>query len=199
MLYAGDESVETLSAHALGRPSSADVKAGPREVLEDAAGFAGRTILRLAQSRKWPGFSANVSYIKNRFPRLARMENRKAGWEALSDLEPVARKAYMDAVQGPSDAQQEPRWQGFFLLLDSLAAEFPDLGYEGRWQKMKELYPATFLNFILSFDDQEGSGDMTTAAPQTEREQHQRRGRELPARPTLRRGSMARMALAPSS
>ena len=102
------------------------------------------------------------------------MENRQAGWDALADLEPVAHRAYMAAVQGPrGNAQPESRWQGFFMLLDNLAAEFPDLGYEGRWQMMEELYPATFLNFVLSFDDQEGSSDMAAPAPKTEQERYQ--------------------------
>ena len=159
---------------ALGSPVSTGAKVGAREVLEDAATFAGRSIFRLAQSRRLPGLSVNISYIKNRFPRLARMENRKAGWEVLTELEPVARQAYMDVVQGPrEDAQPDSRWRGFFALFDTLAMEFPDLGYEGRWQKMKELYPATFLKFVLSFDDREGSADMPAPAPQTERERFQ--------------------------
>jgi hypothetical protein len=154
-----------------GRPVSAAVKAGAREVFEDAAGFAGRTILRLAQSRKAPGLWANVSYIKNRFPRLARMENRTGGWDVLAELEPEARQAYMDAVQQPrGNVQPESRWNGFFMILDTLKMEFPDLGYEGCWQRMKELYPATFLKFVLSFDDQEGSSDMLAPPPKTEQE-----------------------------
>ena len=81
-----------------------------------------------------------------------------------------ARQAYMDAVQQPrSDAQPESRWTGFFGMLDTLKMEFPDLGYEGCWQKMKELYPATFLNFVLSFDDQEGSSKIPMPTPKTER------------------------------
>jgi hypothetical protein len=67
---------KTLCDIATGRPVSTGVK-GAREVLEDAADFAGRTILRLAQSRKMHGFYASINYIKNRFPRLARMENRQ--------------------------------------------------------------------------------------------------------------------------
>jgi hypothetical protein len=160
----------TLCELATGRPVSAGVKAVAREVLENAAFFAGRAVLRLAQSRKAPGLSANVSYIRNRFPRLARMENRGAGWDVLAELEPTARKAYMDTVQQPRDSMPEPRWSGFFGMLDALAAEFPDLGYEGAWQKMKEVYPATFLKFVLSFDDQEGPSDMLAPAPKTEQE-----------------------------
>jgi hypothetical protein len=55
-------------------------------------------------------------------------------------------------------------------MLDTLKMEFPDLGYEGCWQKLKEIYPATYLHFVLSFDDQEGSSDMTPPAPKTEQE-----------------------------
>jgi hypothetical protein len=161
-----------LADLASGRPVSSGVTTEAREVLEDAADFAGRTILRLAQSRKMPGLSANLSYIKNRFPRLARMENRQAGWDVLADLEPEARQAYMDAVQGTRNSMPEPRLRTFLALVDGLATEFPDLGYEGRWQKMKELYPATFLNFVLSFDDEEGS-DMLAPPAQTEQERYQ--------------------------
>ena len=167
---------KTLCNLATGRPVSAGVKAGAREVLEDAAVFAGRTILRLAQSRKTHGFPAAVNYITNRFPRLARMANRQAGWDVLAGLEPKARQAYMDAVQQPrADAQPESRWTGFFGMLDTLKMEFPDLGYEGCWQKMKELYPATFLNFVLSFDDQEGSSKIPMPAPKTEQERYQQK------------------------
>jgi hypothetical protein len=164
---------KSLCEMAAGRPVSVGVNAGAREVLEDAQGFAGRTILRLAQSRKMPGFSANLSYIKNRFPRLARMENRQAGWDVLTELEPKAHQVFMDAVQGKSDSMPEPHLRSFLALADGLAIEFPDLGYEGRWQKMKELYPATFLNFVLSFDDQEGSLNMLAPPPKTEQERYQ--------------------------
>jgi hypothetical protein len=164
---------KSLCDLANGRPVSAGAKAGAREVLEDAAGFSGRTILRLAQRRKMPGLSANISYIKNRFPRLARMENREAGWDVLQELEPKAHQAYMNAVQQPrSDAQPESRWTGFFAILDTLKVEMPDLGYEGCWQMMEELYPATFLKFLLSFDDQEG-GDLLAPPPKTEQERDQ--------------------------
>jgi hypothetical protein len=85
----------------------------------------------------------------------------------------------MDAVQQPrGSARPESRWRGFFFMLDSLEMEFPDLGNEGRWQQMKELYPATFLNFILSFDDQAGYSDLNEPAPKTEKEiYHENRAR----------------------
>jgi hypothetical protein len=166
---------KSLCDMATGRPVSGGVKADAREVLEDAQGFAGRTILRLAQSRKMPGLSANLSYIKNRFPRLARMENRQADWDVLNELEPKAHQMFMDAVQGTRDSMPEPRLRSFLALADGLAIEFPEEGYEGRWQKMKELYPATFLNFVLSFDDQEGSLNMLAPPPQTEQERYQKK------------------------
>jgi phage I-like protein len=162
-----------LTDLARGRTVSTAAKAEAREVLEDAAGFAGKTILRLAQSRKAPGLSANIAYIRNRCPRLARMENRQADWDVLQELEPKAHQAYMDAMAQPrSCAQPESRWNGFFAMLDTLKVEFPDLGYEGCWQMMEELYPATFLKFLLSFDDQEG-GDLLAPPPKTEQERYQ--------------------------
>ena len=166
---------KSMTEIANGRPVSAVANAGAREVLEDAASFAGRTILRLAQSRKLPGLSANISYIRNRFPTLSRLENREAGWDVRTELEPQARQAYMDAMQQPRDSMPEPRWVGFFASLDALKVEFQDLGYEGVWQKMKEIYPATFLKFVLSFDDQEGSSDMLPPPPKTEQERYRKK------------------------
>ena len=166
---------KSMAEIASGRPVSAVANAGAREVLEDAASFAGRTILRLAQNRKLPGLSANISYIRNRFPTLSRLENREAGWDVLTELEPKARQAYMEVMQQPRDSMPEPRWVGFFALLDALKMEFPDLGYEGCWQRMKELYPATYLKFVLSFDDQEGSSDMLTPPPKTEQERYRKK------------------------
>jgi hypothetical protein len=164
---------------ATGRPVSTGVNDGAREVVEDAAGFAGRTILRLAQSRKASGLSANIAYIRNRCPRLSRMENRTADWDVLEELEPKAHQAFMDAVQQPrSDAQPESRWNGFFAILDTLKIEFPDLGFEGCWEMMEELYPATFLKFLLSFDDQEG-GDLLTPPPETEQERDQNKRAQI--------------------
>jgi hypothetical protein len=85
----------------------------------------------------------------------------------------VARAAFADAMDGARDSMPEPRFGVFLLLADTLATEFPDLGYEDLWQKMKMVYPATFLQFILSFEEQAGDSDMTGPAPKTEQERSQ--------------------------
>jgi hypothetical protein len=164
---------KSLCSIAQGGPASTGATTGAREVIDDPAAWAARKILCLAQARKGPGLHANLTYIKNRRPRLVRIANREGVWDCLADLEPVARAAFDDAVDGARDSMPEPRLGAFLLLVDTLVTEFPDLGYEGLWEKIKEVYPATFLQFILSFEEQAGASDMTGPAPKTEQERSQ--------------------------
>lgn len=164
---------KSLCGIALGGPVSTGATTGAREVIDDPAAWAARRLLCLAQARKGPGLNANLTFIKNRLPRLGRIANREGVWDCLADLQPVARAAFADAVDGARDSMQEPRLGAFLLLADTLVTEFPDLGCEGLWQKMKEVYPATFLQFILSFEEQAGASDMTVPAPKTEQERSQ--------------------------
>jgi hypothetical protein len=158
------------------------------------AEFAGRMLHQLARARPFPGFFQNLAFIRNRFPGLARMENREAGWDALADLEPAAHAEYLKAKTNPNvfstqmyaataalrsqiqnlrpeeqnrkieelypqllsryrleGAASEPHFEA---VMQSVAIEFPDLGFEGRWEKMKELYPKLFWQFVLSVGSQ---------------------------------------------
>jgi hypothetical protein len=74
-----------------------------------------------------------------------------AGW--LAGLESTAHAEYMEAVQGDAQAYKEanPGLRKFFDSMAALAVEFPELGFEGRWEKIKELHPKAFWEFVLSF------------------------------------------------
>jgi len=119
------------------------------------AAFAGRMLMQLAQGRKFPGLSQNLAFIRNRFPGLARMENRQAGFDALADMEPVAHDAYTENGSTPN-AQANPQvkamWPDFHKAMQALAVQYPDLGVEERWQKLKETCPEEFWEFVLGFD-----------------------------------------------
>lgn len=150
----------TLARVATGIPGAEARHDAPRETLGDPAAFAGQTLLRLAQARNLPGLGANMTCIRNRFPRLARMVNRQAGWDALADLEPEAHAAYLQAVQRlRDDVFPKSRWEDFLATIDDLALAYPDLGYEGRYDKFKELYPKRFWSWVLTFDGQRQSND----------------------------------------
>lgn len=91
--------------------------------------------------------------VRNRLPGLARMENRQAGFDALTDLEPAAHQAYIE--DGDKAGQENPQvkalWDRFNQAMMALAVQFPTLGAEERWQKMKETCPEEFWEFVLAF------------------------------------------------
>jgi Mu-like prophage I protein len=178
-----------LHALAGGTFKSGQLPVRAPEVQEAPADFAARMLLQFARERPFPGFSQNLTLIRNRFPGLARMANREAGWDALADLEPAARAEYLQAKANPGvfasrldDAKEKlrSRFPGlcpeerarkleeiqpqvmsqyrleqaasnprFEAVMQGIIVEFPDLGFEGRWEKMKELYPKAFWKFVL--------------------------------------------------
>lgn len=95
--------------------------------------------------------SASLAVIKNRFPRLWKIANRRSGWESLSDLEPIAHAAYMEAVQLPhGDAAPAWPWTELLNHMRELAVQRPELGYEGRWDAFKQEDPDQFWRFVLA-------------------------------------------------
>jgi hypothetical protein len=132
-----------LTSLASGRLLPGDLTGKERESREAPAEFAGRLLLQLAQERGRPSLSANLTYIRNRFPGLARMANREAGWDALAELEPAAHAAYMALARGDSPPIKR--------LLDdargSMKAQFPNLRREEIWAKVTELYPRQVAQF----------------------------------------------------
>lgn len=185
---------QRLAASASGKAMPGQLPAREREAQADPAEFASRMLHQLARARPFPSFFQNLAFIRNRFPGLARMENRKAGWDALADLEPAAQAEYLKANRNPNvfstqmyaataalrsqiqnlrpeeqtrkieelypqllsqyrleEAASEPHFEA---VMQSVVIEFPDLGFEDRWEKMKEKYPKLFWQFVLSVGSQ---------------------------------------------
>jgi hypothetical protein len=183
---------QQLTDIATGEPMGRQLAAKRRESGEAPAAFAGRMLLQLARQRAFPAFSQNLTFIRNRFRGLARMENREAGWDALSEIEPAVRAAYIKTIENPDGYRQQvdallgdmkrkssgqlpadELWQKFEKLnpnlakqykvertieydkafhqgMNELVPQFPDLGVEARWDKLKETAPEAFWNFVLS-------------------------------------------------
>jgi hypothetical protein len=118
------------------------------------------------------------------------MANREAGWDALADLEPVAREEYLKCKQNPNvfgdqiddlrkkvrakypTLQPEALWQKlvesdsklvsqykteaaaseprFAKAMHEVMVQYPQLDFQGRWDKVKELEPDLFWAFVLS-------------------------------------------------
>ena len=121
----------------------------------DAADWSSKELLRMAvELGPRCGFTSNLTIVKNRNPRLVRMSNSEAGWDALSDLEPMAHAAYTQAVQGNGSvlANGDPIRKKFVDFISGLALSNPDIGYEGRYEKAKEQNPDLFWKFVASFE-----------------------------------------------
>ena len=108
------------------------------------------TTLRIYQGVPF-AFDRHWHRVCNRRPGLVRIMNSAddAGW--LAGLEATAHAEYMQAVQGDAQAYAgaNPDSRKFFEGIGALANEFPELGFEGRWEKLKELYPKLFWQFVL--------------------------------------------------
>jgi len=130
------------------------------------ADFAGEILMEQARERPIGTLSQNLVYVRNRSPRLAKMLNRK-DWDALEDLEPEARGWYSKVSSSGRDwrdfvfKKDDPEHQDknaerarskFFVEIGNLITQFPDLGFLGRWDKLKEINPKVYWNFVLSFD-----------------------------------------------
>jgi hypothetical protein len=127
---------QQLTDIATGEPMGRQLAAKRRESGEAPAAFAGRMLLQLARQRAFPAFSQNLTFIRNRFRGLARMENREAGWDALADLEPVARAEYLKSKQNPTVFGDQ-----IDDLRKKLRAKYPTLQGEELWRKLVESDP----------------------------------------------------------
>jgi hypothetical protein len=127
---------QQLTDIATGEPMRMQLAAKRRESGEAPAAFAGRMLLQLARQRAFPALSQNLTFIRNRFPGLARMANREAGWNALADLEPLARAQYLKSKQNPAvfGGQIDD-------LRKKVKAEYPMLQPQAVWQKIVERDP----------------------------------------------------------
>ena len=108
-------------------------------------------IVRTEQAQQGGDFDRHWHRVCNRRPGLVRIMNSAddAGW--LAGLEATAHAEYMQAVQGDAQAYAgaNPDSRKFFEGIGALANEFPELGFEGRWEKLKELYRKLFWQFVL--------------------------------------------------
>jgi hypothetical protein len=119
---------------------------------DDPAQFAAETLLQYA-GQEQGSLAQNLMRISNRHPHLSRMANRQAGWDALAELEPTAHQAYAEAVQlSPGDAEPIWRWRSFLEMISDMAIQYPDLGFEGRYQQLKQANPQIFWKWVLSCD-----------------------------------------------
>ncbi|MGD0261483.1 MAG: phage protease [Verrucomicrobiota bacterium] len=144
-----------LAAVASGKALSGELPFRQNASREGPALFAGRMLLQLAQRRNLPGLSQNLVFIRNRFPGLVRMNNRQAGFDALADMEPIAHDAYLkcgDTADPEANPQVKALWPDFHEAMQLLAVQYPELGFDERWQKMKESLPEQFWKFVLAFD-----------------------------------------------
>ena len=101
----------------------------------------------------WGGdFDRHWHRVCNRRPGLARVMNGAGEAGCLEGLEPTAHGEYMKAVQGDAQAYKaaNPGTQKFFDKMTALAVGFPKLGFEGRWEKMKDSCPVLFWQFVLT-------------------------------------------------
>ena len=117
--------------------------------------IAGDMILNIArteQADQGGDFDRHWHRVCNRRPGLVRIMNGAgdAGW--LAGLESAAHAEYMKAAQGDAQTPKkaDPGTRKFLDSMNALAAEFPELGFEGRWEKIKELNPALFWKFVLT-------------------------------------------------
>ena len=109
-------------------------------------------IVRTEQADQGGDFDRHWHRVCNRRPGLVRIMNGAgdAGW--LAGMEATAHAEYMKAAQGDAQAYAgaNPSSGKFCDSMNALAVEFPELGFEGRWEKLNELYPVLFWQFVLS-------------------------------------------------
>ena len=171
------------------------VERAPRRgpvVVNRIAGEMILNMVRTAQADQGGDFDQHWHRVCNRRPELLRIMNGAgdAGWEALAELEPVAREEYLKAKANPNVFRQQINdlrarmhakypglnatdlWAkivesdpklasqyhtennasapGFAKAMSSVMVDFPELASQGRWDKVKELYPEIFWPFVLS-------------------------------------------------
>jgi hypothetical protein len=145
------------------------------------AEFAAARLVELAWKRPNPSmFTTNLAYVSNRHPRMARIANRQAGFDALADLEPVAHEKFLEAVQmPPGTAYPRWRWEDFLARIAEMSVQYPDLGYEGRFQKLKETDPDLYWKWVLTFDENRPfDGESPLLYPQEDADKYRSNGGE---------------------
>ena len=138
-----------LTVIASGRPreQSTAKLPGPKE---DAAEFATQMLGQLAKDRPLGSRYHILAHIRNRFPRLTKMANREAGWDALADLEPAAHAAYLEAASNPAQYSRK-----IDQARADVQAQFPGLSQDQQWGKVAERYPA----LVSSYRREEAASD----------------------------------------
>jgi hypothetical protein len=140
--------------------------------------YAARLFVKLVDAdQRATGFPASMAChrVANREPEIhalakgdfshtlpGRIANRQPEWDALADLEPAAKKYYLDAIQksghdeAPKDALGSTRRDFLYAMRDMISL-FPELGAEARFAKAKEIIPGKYWGFVKTFDpdDQE--------------------------------------------
>ena len=132
-----------------------------KPVMLSASEFASGLIMEEAKKLASGSLATNVTRVKNRYPSLAKMVNREADFAPLESFEPAARAAYDKAAErGNLDALYDNLFKSldysarrdFVFEIRKLAAQYPNLGYDGRWDKLKAISPSLYWKFILTFD-----------------------------------------------
>lgn len=160
--------------------SLAAVANGKAPARLDAADWASKELLRqMGQLDPRMGVSGNLALIKNRQPRLVKISNREVGFEYLAGVEGLAHTAYMKAVDGEPGLVQtnDPRYRKdgnsrteFLQAAYEMRRQYPDAGYEGRWEKLKEEQPDLFWRFVASFEPETETPATTFSSAQAEQD-----------------------------
>lgn len=127
------------------------------------AGQLLRSRAQAEQKANGGAFDASWHQVCNRLPQLSRIMNSGPEDGALAALEPAAHREYIWMVTSPVDdvrakwAGEQCQWaqerSDFLQTVNRLSVQHPDLGYEGRWDKMKLENPALFWSFVATFSD----------------------------------------------
>jgi hypothetical protein len=127
-----------------------------------AEDFATGVILNFSR-RNCGGMSASQGLARamRHFPALAKMLNRDADWKPLQDFEPAARCAYSKAAQSGGldklyndlvNSNERRSRKEFVDEIRDLTTKYPDLGFDGRWEKLRDENPWLYWKFVLTFD-----------------------------------------------
>jgi hypothetical protein len=120
----------------------------------EPAQWAMNHLMRLAGVETIGSMAGNVIKVSNRLPRLAKIANRQGGLDLLAEGESAARAAYSKAAyDGKLEDFTKAGSKGRRLAaaISQLGAEHPDLGYDGRYEKLKEESPITYWEYVAQF------------------------------------------------
>jgi hypothetical protein len=108
--------------------------------------------VRAEQADQGGDFDRHWHRVCNRRRGLVRIMNGGGNAGCLAGMEGTAHAEYMKAVQGDPQAYvaANPDTRKFFDKIAALAVGFPEIGFEGRWETMKERFPTLFWQFVLN-------------------------------------------------